>query len=314
MSTCRWYPPDSSSGTIVIGENPSARARSTTAPTCGCWTSTQVSSTSRPVTRARTADTSGGDRRLPERVGRAVRAQHQRRAAHGERHVASHSSTPASSCFFTSSGATLARTDDAASAASGGVVHAVIASGGGVLGEQAGPEQQRVVGAEGDGGARLDERGKRHVGERGEHAERDVARRAHLERDAGVDHALQHRGVLAGPHAVADPGGGQVVQGHLDVVGTEQLAAVRHPRQAGATGEVEGRGELGGPAAPLVVRQAEPDDGARPLALVPDGEPGQGAGVERVPDPAGRHHDGDLRTGGEGRPRGPRRARSRAPG
>ena len=70
----------------------------------------------------------------------------------------------------------------------------------------------------------------------------------------------------------------------VHAVRPEQLAAVRDQRQPRPLRDRERRREVARPAATLVVGQAEPHD---PAVDVLRGEPGQGAGVERVPGPVG---------------------------
>ena len=280
-------PPDSSSGTTTTGERPSAPSVSTTSPTCGCWTSTQV--------LAHLAPPAGGGPRTParrprpsERVGGAVRAQHQR----GRLTSACSRREPVvdagSSRFSTSSGATLARTDDAASAASRGVVHAVRGSGGGT-GRQAGPNSSGSSAPRATGRAGVDEGAQRHVGAR---RRRRRARRCTpgtpRARCPRVDDVGRAR---AGSSAERTPwpsrSGPRCVE-HLATwsgpsssppCGTQASPARRAIANAGANSAVS--------AAALVVAQPEPDDLARAVAGVPRGQPGQGAGVERVPHPAG---------------------------
>ena len=119
--------------------------------------------------------------------------------------------------------------------------------------------------------------------------------RADLEGHPRLGDALEHPRVLDAAHPVADAVRAQRVEGRLDRGGAEQLAGVGHERQAGPPGDLERRGEVRGRAAALVVAQPEPDDRPGALTGVLGREPGQGAGVERVPDPARGHDDGDLR-------------------
>jgi fucose permease len=181
------------------------------------------------------------------------------------------------------------------------VLQAVHLARGVVLRGESGAEQQRVVGAECEPGAGTDQPGERHLGQRGVDTERHVARRADFQRDPGVDDAGQEVGVLAGAHAVAEPGGPEVVQRRADVVRAEQFAAVRHAGQAGLRGDPKGRGELLGHPAPLVVAQPEADHLAGPVAGMVGGESRQGAGVQRMPDTARRDDDRDLAGGGRAR-------------
>jgi hypothetical protein len=177
----------------------------------------------------------------------------------------------------------------------GRVVHAVRRAGHLVLVGQPWAEQQRVVRAEGDRGARLDEGAQRHVGVRGVDAQGHVAGGADLECDVVLDEPCQHPGVLARPHAVAEAVRAQGVEGVLDVIGAEQLAAVRHERQPRPARDVERRREVRRPAPALVVAQAEPDHRGRALAREPCGEAGQGPGLQRVAGAGGGDDHADPR-------------------
>ena len=94
-----------------------------------------------------------------------------------------------------------------------GVVEVVGGAHGGVLPGQPGAEEQRVVGAEGHRRAGREQLGERHRGEVGVDAERDVGDRAHLERDAGGDDAVEQLGVLRAAYAVAEPLGAEARRG-----------------------------------------------------------------------------------------------------
>ena len=77
--------------------------------------------------------------------------------------------------------------------------------------------------------------------------------------------------------------------------GPAQLAAVRREQQPGrARRSRKAPREVGGAAAALVVGEPEADHAA---AGVLTGEPGQGAGVERVPGPVGGDHHGHPEPG-----------------
>ena len=102
----------------------------------------------------------------------------------------------------------------------------------GVLGGQPRAEQQRVVGTERDRRAGLEQRGQRHGGEVGVHAERDVGDRADLERDPGVDHPGQQVGVLDRADAVTEPAGVEQV----DARGAPTRVRSAHRRGAPAAG------------------------------------------------------------------------------
>src|SRR5690606_467091 len=109
--------------------------------------------------------------------------------------------------------------------------------------------------------------------------------------DPGLVDLLQEWQVLGETHPVAQPGGAEVGQDVADVVGSEQLPAVRQARQPGPPGDGEGGGELAGVTAPLVVAQPEADD---PVVHVPHRQAGQGAGVERVAGAGGGDDHPDL--------------------
>ena len=118
----------------------------------------------------------------------------------------------------------------------------------------------------------------------------------------------EHARVLDRPDAVPDPVGAEVLEAGAHAGRPEQLAAVRDGRQTGVPGDPEGPGEVLRSAAALVVGQPEADDAA---AGVLRGEPGEGAGVQRVPGPVGAddHPDADARRGA--RRQRPRRGRAR---
>ena len=83
-----------------------------------------------------------------------------------------------------------------------GVAEVVGGAHRGVLAREPGSEQQRIVGAERDERARLDELGERHGGEIGIDAERDVGDRTHLEADPGRDDPVEERRILGDADAV----------------------------------------------------------------------------------------------------------------
>ena len=88
------------------------------------------------------------------------------------------------------------------------VGEAVDVPGGAVLGGEPRPEQQGIVGPQGEAGARVDEAAQRDVGQRGVHPECDVAGRAHLQADARS--AMRARSAGPRPNApVAQPVGVQ---------------------------------------------------------------------------------------------------------
>ena len=169
-----------------------------------------------------------------------------------------------------------------------------------VLVEQAGVEEQRVVGPERDRRARTDERAQRDLLGSGVDPERDVGARAHLERDARVDDGLEHPWVLDAADSVAEPVRVQRGERLGHSVGAEQLTAVRDEPQPGPGGDVEGLREVAGVPPSLVVGEPEAEDPAR--AGQPCGEPRQGAGLERVPGATRGHEHADP--GGAGRLRG----------
>ena len=163
-----------------------------------------------------------------------------------------------------------------------------------VLVEQPGAEQQRVVRAEGHLRTGIDEFPQRHVRQLRIDAEPDVRRRAHLQRDAGVDDPLQQRWILTSPDAVSEPLRSQVIQAGSHAVRPTQLPAMWHREQAGSRGDPERRCECGYVATALVVGQPEADD---PAIGVLRGEAGKGAGIERVSGPVGGDHDRDADAG-----------------
>ena len=144
--------------------------------------------------------------------------------------------------------------------------------------------------------------------------EGDVAAGADLERHAGLGDRVEHLRVLDAAHAVADAVGVEVLERLHDRLGAEQLAAVRHEREAGAPRDGEGRREVGDDPAPLVVGQPEADDVPCVVTGVVGREPGERAGLERVAHPARRDDDGHPDARPPPTPSGPRRARSRGPG
>ena len=154
--------------------------------------------------------------------------------------------------------------------------------GGPVLVDEAGAEEQRVVGAEGDRRPGVDEPAQRHLRGVVVDPERDVAARAHLERDLLLDDPVEDGWVLDATDPVPEPVRVQGVEGLDDGLGPQELAGVGDQRETGRVGDAEGSGELGGDATTLVVRQAEADDAARTVAGVVGGEPSERAGVERV--------------------------------
>ena len=163
-----------------------------------------------------------------------------------------------------------------------------------VLVGEAGQEQQRVVGAQRDPRSRVHEPTQRHPGQVVVQPQMDVGRGAQLERDALVHHAGKQGRVFGRAHAVPDAGGLQVFEHAFEVDGAEQLSAVRDGRQTGLTGDTKGARPFGGVAAPLVVRQPEADHRAGPVTGVARGEPGERAGIERVPHAGRRDDHADL--------------------
>ena len=166
----------------------------------------------------------------------------------------------------------------------------------GVLAGQPGAEQQRVVGAERDRGAGLEQRRQRHRGQVGVDAERDVGDRAHLERRRPASTTRSSSvGVLGRPGRRGRAGRRAARRGRS---GRSRARAAR--RRAGPSSSparsaiAEGRREVRGAAAPLVVGEPEADHAA---AGVLRGEPGQGARVERVPGAVGGDHHGDAEPG-----------------
>ena len=152
----------------------------------------------------------------------------------------------ASIVFTTSDGAREARTDIRASSASCVVGELVGGAHGGVLPGEPGPEQQRVVGAQGHRGAGLEQLGEGYGREVAVDPERHVGDRAHLERDALLDDPLQQRRVLDRADAVPEPVGAQRVEAGAHGLRPHQLAAVRHQREPTPVGDREGRREVGG--------------------------------------------------------------------
>ncbi len=201
---------------------------------------------------------------------------------------------PASSSRRTSSGASEPVTDIRASVARvrsssrcGGTDHRVLPG-------QPGPEQQRVVGAEGDRYTARQQVRQRHLLDGVVHAERDVGHRTHLQRHAGVDHSAEHVRVLNAADAVTQPMRPQRGEAAGDAVRTAQLARVRQAGEPGPASDREGGREVVGAAATLVVRQAETDD---PPPGVLRGEPGERPGVQRVSGAVGGDDDGQRQPG-----------------
>ncbi len=166
-----------------------------------------------------------------------------------------------------------------------------------VLLGQPGAEEQRVVGAERERHARLEEGPQRHRAGLFVDAERDVGGRADLAGDLTVRQPLHQPRVLGGPHPVADPAGPEVVQAVAHRLGAGQLAAVRGGQQAALAGDGEGPVEVAGHPAPFVVGQAEAHHA---LVGVAHGEPGQHPGVHRRLHPVRRHQHPDPDAGGLG--------------
>lgn len=142
-------------------------------------------------------------------------------------------------------------------------------------------EQQRFVGAERDAGVSVEEELQGDVAQVTVDAELHVRRRAHLERDALIHHALQQFRVLDGADVVADSGGLEVIEDLLDVARPEQFPAVRHPRKSGAARDAERALPFGGAALPFGVAEPEPADFTGAIAGVLGGDSGEGAGVAR---------------------------------
>ena len=191
-----------------------------------------------------------------------------------------------------------------ARAASSTSLNTELVAGQRVLRGEPGAEQERVVGPERDGDPGVDDGPERDLRRVGVDPQRDVAARADLEGHARLGHPVQRRRVLARPHPVADPVGPEHGERVDHRRRPEQLAAVGDERESAVPGDLERRREVRQRPSPLVVREAEPDHGARAVTGIPDGEAREGAGVEGVPDPAGRDDDTDPRPG---RPGGLRR-------
>ena len=163
-----------------------------------------------------------------------------------------------------------------------------------VLRGQPRAEQQRVVGAERDRHARLEQRAQRDLGRLGRDAERHVGGRAHLAGDASAASRL----TTAGSSTARMPW--PIRSACRSSRHAATLAGRPARRRAGpaagppALGDPERGGEVVRRAAPLVVGQAEPGHAA---ARVLDGQPGQGPGLQRVLGPVGRHDDADADPG-----------------
>jgi len=152
-------------------------------------------------------------------------------------------------------------------------------------------EQQRVVGAERDGGSRIDQRAQRDVRARLVHAEVDVRCRADLERDAARDELLQQRRVLGRTDAVAEPGRAEGVHDPAYVLRAGQLATVRHTRESCPARDRERVRPLLGDARVLVVRQPERDDFSEAVSRMTRREAGERLRLHRVTHPRGGDDD-----------------------
>lgn len=93
---------------------------------------------------------------------------------------------------------------------------------------------------------------------------------------------------------MSDARGVQVVQAVAHAGGPGELPAVRSRQQAALAGDGEGPVEVAGHPAPLVVGEPEADDAP---VRVAHGEPGQGAGVQRVLHPVGGDHHAHAQAG-----------------
>ena len=140
----------------------------------------------------------------------------------------------------------------------------------------------------------LQQHDQRHVLGRAVDAQAHVRRRAHLQADARRHHRVQQGRVLARAHAVPQAGRLQGLHDVAHVLGPQKLAAVGEGGQPRAPGDREGRSPRVRPTGALVVAQSEADDGARGVPRVPDRQPCEGARVQRMAHPGGRHDDRDL--------------------
>jgi hypothetical protein len=172
-----------------------------------------------------------------------------------------------------------------------------------VLRVQPRAEQQRVVRPQRDRHAGLEQLPQRHVRRVRCDAERDIGRRADLERDGLRGEPLDQRRVLDGTDAMPDPVGVQHVQAGRDAGRAGQLAAVRDEHQPGPPGDAERAPEFLCRAAPLVVGQAEAGDAAPGVLRR---EPGERPGIQRMVSPVRRDDDRDSDPG-RGARRGGRR-------
>src|SRR5487761_709239 len=159
-----------------------------------------------------------------------------------------------------------------------------------VLLYQAPAEEQRVVRAERDRDSGLDECPEGNRGLVGCDAERDVRRRADLAGDAGRGEPLDEPRVFHRPDAVPQPVRVQQVKAVPDAARADELASVRCEQQPGPLGDPEGRREVRGRPAPLVVGQPEADDA---LSRVLHRQPGQRPSVHRMPGSVGGNDDPD---------------------
>ena len=143
-------------------------------------------------------------------------------------------------------GARDARKDIRASSARVSSERACGGTHGGVLAGQAGAEEQRVVGAEGDGGAGREQRGQRDRRQVGVDAEGDVRDGTHLEDDTGRHDPVEQGGILGRADAVAEPVGVERVETGPRR-GRGRAARLRAAQRAARpVGDVERLCELGG--------------------------------------------------------------------
>ena len=164
----------------------------------------------------------------------------------------------------------------------------------GVLVGQPGAEQQRVVGAERDGGAGLEQLRQRH---RGQVASRRRARRWRPGRPPGRRPASTSRSSRRGSSTDRTPWPSRsacsVVEARPHGVRARAARRRAGPSSSPARSAIAKAGAKSAVTpAPLVVGEPEADHAA---AGVLRGQPGQGARVERVPGAVGRDHHGDAR-------------------
>ena len=118
-----------------------------------------------------------------------------------------------------------------------------------------------------------------------------------LQTDTRGDDRVQQRGVLTGAYPVAQTRGAECGDDLAQVVGSQELSAVRHGGQATPPGDGEGPLPRSGPSGALVVGQAEADNLTGLVPGVAHRQACEGARVQGVAHPGGRYDDGHFHTG-----------------